>query len=571
MGEERSRRIPQNKLDPEAYCVLEGIVGPERISQDRAIVETYSKFTLDAEGFLKKHQKDGSFIPACVILPQSTEEVQSIVRTLNRYKVAYVPFTNGQSVCNPTLNRPTVCIHLSRMDRIIALDESNRTMTVQPYVDYSMVNVEAMKKGLWNGGTATSGAVCKIASHFAFAGIWHTQLKYCGMSRNVVSVTMVLPTGELLKTGSLTVPNAGDYCEHGPGPNLMGFLRSSMGSLGIVVEITIKLHRWLGEPVLEIPENRPSMVSWSDESYEQVKEPGGYRVLWIEHPDLRSHMEAIYNVCHAGIGIGLSPMRDDDLAKFCSRTAELTVQRQKDKFMPHHIFQLILGALTSKKQLDYEEKVVREILATTGGKLLSPDYKPEVLEAISNFNLDAFRTFYPFRVFRSGMYGMVWIPMANIGFIEKMTEYWSEAQKKFGPKAQEMSMGDVIGFIENMGHTCMYEVDNAPRPTDPEALALCIPMNVYGVAKMIAGKHTGLSTLGLPIEPFTSFFPEVGPQFNLLLRRIREVFDPNGISAPGRQVFTQQELDGLPREVFETLNNVRAMVGLEPVATDTRC
>ena len=51
---ENPKMIP-NKLPREVYRALGNIVGSEWISEDRAIIETYSKLSLDAEGFLKKH------------------------------------------------------------------------------------------------------------------------------------------------------------------------------------------------------------------------------------------------------------------------------------------------------------------------------------------------------------------------------------------------------------------------------------------------------------------------------------------------------------------------------------
>ena len=80
-------RMVPNRLEPEVYKALENIVGSSWISQDRAVAEAYSKLSLDAEGFLKKHHKDPSNIFACVVLPGSTGEVQSIVRVANRYRV----------------------------------------------------------------------------------------------------------------------------------------------------------------------------------------------------------------------------------------------------------------------------------------------------------------------------------------------------------------------------------------------------------------------------------------------------------------------------------------------------
>ena len=81
---EKIKMIP-NRVPPEVYQALESVVGPQWVSQDRAIIECYSKLSIDAEGFIKKHLKDPSSIPACVVLPGNTEEVQGVVRIAGGY------------------------------------------------------------------------------------------------------------------------------------------------------------------------------------------------------------------------------------------------------------------------------------------------------------------------------------------------------------------------------------------------------------------------------------------------------------------------------------------------------
>jgi len=192
----KQKMIP-NRLPAELYKALENIVGKEWISQDRAIIETYSKLSLDAEGFLKKHRKNPANIPACVVLPGSTDEVQSIVRVANRYKIPFIPFTNGQMMSAPTFPVPMISIHLSRMNRVLRIDEDNMTATLEPYADYGQLMAEAAKVGLWNGGTPLSTTLCKLSSQAAFAGIWQTSKKYGLLDRNIVNIKLILPTGEM--------------------------------------------------------------------------------------------------------------------------------------------------------------------------------------------------------------------------------------------------------------------------------------------------------------------------------------------------------------------------------------
>ena len=59
--------------------------------------------------------------------------------------------------------------------------------------------------------------------------------------------------------------------------------------------------------------------------------------------------------------------------------------------------------------------------------------------------------------------------------------------------------------------------------------------------------------------------PEVGPNAHLMFRKIRDMFDPNGLCAPGRQIFSKEEYDGFPEQALAGLNKIRQMHGLDPV------
>ena len=93
---DKSKKVLQKKLSPEVYSELEAVVGKRWISEQRSLVETYSKLSIEGMTFVRKHQKDETAIPACVILPETTEEVQKIVIICNTHKIPFFPFTNGK-------------------------------------------------------------------------------------------------------------------------------------------------------------------------------------------------------------------------------------------------------------------------------------------------------------------------------------------------------------------------------------------------------------------------------------------------------------------------------------------
>jgi hypothetical protein len=118
--------------------------------------------------------------------------------------------------------------------------------------------------------------------------------------------------------------------------------------------------------------------------------------------------------------------------------------------------------------------------------------------------------------------------------------------------------------VEPAARFNITETDIYPDPLDPEALKQCGAIGLYGMVKNITEKRIPLG-FGTSIEPFTSFFPQQGPNAYLLFRKFRKVFDPNGVSSPGRQVLTEEEYKAFPKEMLDGINSMKKLVTLNPL------
>jgi hypothetical protein len=563
-----NRKMIPNKLPAEVYKALENIVGKQWISQDRAIVECYSKLSLDAEGFIKKHMKDPSSIPACVVLPGSTEEVQAIVRVANKYKVPFVPFTNGQAMSAPTGNVPTICVHVSRMNRVLNIDEENMAATLEPYADYGQLLAEAAKRGLWNGGTPLATTLAKLSSQSAFAGIWQTGLKYGLLGRNVVGYTVVLPTGDILKAGSQTVSGVENFWDCSPGPDLMGMVRASGGTMGIITQITVKLHPWVGGPdIPEPPSGRPCIPKFYEAKFDTAPPPEKHKLFWIEFPDYDSEINAYREIAHSGIGIGLNASGVYS-AYYCSQTQEMTETRFREQFFPPWNLYVIIAGIVSDDQIAYDEKVLREIAEEFRGKFLSRDYKPDVLEALATWNLDWIRNVCGYRMNRR-MYAGAVLPYGPPEVAKYHSKIWKETLDTYGEThITDRGGADNTTFVYAMdpaGRYTLSETDGYPDPMDPESMHTFMKVSMHASIRNAAERDVAPFAFGGPAEPLTTFFPEQGPNAYLLFRKFRKVFDPNGISSPGRQVFTEEEYKAFSDQKFEQINAMRKLFGLKLV------
>lgn len=568
---EHQKKVAANQLPPEVYGELKSVVGKENITEDRAILETYSKFGIDITGFLKKHAKDPSNIPACVVLPRSIEEIQAIVKIANRYKIPFISMTNGQLgvATMPTTSEPTICIHYSRMNAVLGIDEDAMSMRVQPYVDYGQVQAEAMKKGLWNGGTPLATSLCKIASQAALGGLWQTSKKYGTMDKNIIGLTVVLPDGEIFKTGSYAVKGVDDFWEHGPGPDLISLFRGSAGSSGIIAELTIKLYPWPAEPSMPEPKaGRPCIQDYYDDRYDRPDPPAHFRLLWAEFPGMDSQIQALREAGHAGVGIGLNATGIYNVY-YCSATQEQTLVRVKEQFFPPYNFYVIIGGFTSDSQLAYEEKVIRAIVEKYGGTVLSPEYKPEVLEALRPWNLDCIRHVCGYRMSRH-YYLDTWFCSGVAETAADAQNIWTAAINTIGQTYITDRGGvDTTPFLyasDPAGRNFFTEADVYPDGMDLLSLQKAQQLMLFSQAQTFARKiGPGVTGFGASLEPLTSFFPEMGPNVYLLLRKFRKVLDPNGVCAPGRTVFTEDELRKIPKAVADALNGLRQTISMGPV------
>ncbi len=88
---------------------------------------------------------------------------------------------------------------------------------------------------------------------------------------------------------------------------------------------------------------------------------------------------------------------------------------------------------------------------------------------------------------------------------------------------------------------------------------------LYGMTRLIKEKVGNTLMAFCTIEPLVSFYPEVGPNAQTFFRKIRKVFDPHGLCAPGRQVYTEEEMASLPDELYTTVNSMRESLGMPSI------
>ena len=175
-------------------------------------------------------------IPELVVLPHSTEEVQAVVRACNRERVPFVARGAGTGLSGgATPVAGGVVVSLARMNRILEIDLDSLRVVVEPGVTNLDVTRAVAAEGFFYAPDPSSQQVCTIGGNVAEnAGGAHC-LKHGFTVHHVTGLTLVLPDGDVVELGGKALDP--------DGPDLLGVVVGSEGTLGIVTRITLRVVR----------------------------------------------------------------------------------------------------------------------------------------------------------------------------------------------------------------------------------------------------------------------------------------------------------------------------------------
>jgi glycolate oxidase len=175
-------------------------------------------------------------VPELVVLPGSTEDVQMVLRACHRERVPFVARGAGTGLSGgATPVAGGVVVSLARMNRILEVDLESQRVVVEPGVANLDVTRAVAAHGFFYAPDPSSQQVCTIGGNVAEnAGGAHC-LKYGFTTHHVTGLTFVLPDGEIVELGGKALDP--------DGPDLLGVIVGSEGTLGIATRITLRLVR----------------------------------------------------------------------------------------------------------------------------------------------------------------------------------------------------------------------------------------------------------------------------------------------------------------------------------------
>jgi glycolate oxidase len=517
-------KVEEKRLPAETYKALEDIVGPEYITDDPVILESYS-FVWGNE--LLFGNRLAPFRPLAVILPGSAEEVQAIVKVCNRFKIKFKAHSTGFETTSMSGTEPFLMIELKRLNHIISIDEKNMIAVVEPYVTHAELMYESLKRGLCFNALGAGPSASVVASSACHYGAGFHMIRSHWDGQNLLGAEWVLPDGEIVRLGSMAA-DAGWFTADGPGLNLRAVLRGitgANGGHGIITKVAVKLTPWYGPSKLKLCETPPLY------GFEM---PENFKLYVVAFRSASSLVDFLYSLqeedlAFAAYKLPLGAMTYIQVTTESNDQAWEVFKAKKDIVARANYSVIVLLDAISPKEMEVKEMCFRKLLEATGGEILSLEEREkkalfvQLLTGVGTFR-ESFRAAGSFAI--SGIYDTTADTLAKMTEVitrDVMLKYMKEGKIVYSEGQYWLCpVGNQHYHMEQV-----FSYDSAD-PASIKAVHEIVESSVRLMIEQKFGPHG---------DGFLNFDDNVhdiaGPaclDYHLKIRAIKKALDPNLLS-----------------------------------------
>ncbi|WP_070156769.1 FAD-binding oxidoreductase [Sphingobium phenoxybenzoativorans] len=414
-------------------------------------------------------------LPDAVAYPHSTEEVVALVKLCVAAEVPLIPFGAGTSIEGNTIPvRGGITIDLSQMDAILSVNAEDFDCTVQAGVRREQLNEHLRDVGLFfpidPGANATIGGMASTRASGTNA------VRYGTMRDAILSLRIVTPDGRDIRTSRRARKSAAGY-------DLTRLMIGSEGTLGIITEITLRLHG--------IPEAISAAVCSFD--------------------TLEGAVDTVVQSIQIGIPLARVEILDDLQMRACNRWSKLDYPELTTLFFEFH---------GSQSYVDEQVRTVKDIAGMNGGGEFRWSNLPEERSKLWKARHEAY---YAAVNLRSGAIGWatdVCVPISRLA--QCITETKADLDKSTIPAT-------ILGHVGDGNFHVVFSID----PNAPEEMVEVETINARLVERALAMDGTCTGEHGIGIGKQEWLVAELGDAVDMM-RMIKRALDPKDLFNPGK-------------------------------------
>jgi D-lactate dehydrogenase (cytochrome) len=414
--------------------------------------------------------------PEAVVYCESTEDVAEVVKLASFYAVPVIPFGVGSSLEGHLLAvQGGVSIDLSRMNALVAIQPEDLTVTVQAGVTRMQLNNEIRHTGLFF--PIDPGADASLGGMSATRASGTNAVRYGTMRENVLGLTVVTASGEIIHTGTRARKSSAGY-------DLTRLMVGSEGTLGVMTEITLRLY-----PL-------PEAISAATCTF----------------PSIDAAVRTTIQLIQMGIPIARCELLDAHAVRAVNRHDKLTLTEAPMLLMEFH------GSDASVKE---QAASVQEIASEFGGAGFEWATTPEERTKLWTARHHAYFAGLQLKPGCRTVTTDTCVPISHLA--ECVTQASEEAE---AAGLQHY----IVGHVGDGNFHIAYLVD----PAIPSERETAERLNDAVVARAIAfdGTCTGEHGIGLHKQGF--LIDETGAGTVEMMRTVKRALDPKNIMNPGK-------------------------------------
>ena len=414
--------------------------------------------------------------PEAVVFCESTEDVAFVVAAAAEHRVPVIPYGAGSSLEGHLLAvQGGVSVDVSRMDRVLQLDADDLTVTVQAGVTRLQLNREIKDSGLFfpidPGADATLGGMSATRASGTNA------VRYGTMRENVLALTVVTASGEVIRTGTRARKSSAGY-------DLTRLMVGSEGTLGVITEVTLKLH--------PLPESVAAAICSFD--------------------DAGAAVDTVIAIIQMGVPIARCELMDANAVIAVNAHDKLGLAEKPMLLMEFH------GSAASVAE---QAATVQELAAEHGGTAFQWATTPEERTRLWTARHHAFLSGLQMRPGCRAVTTDCCVPIS--GLADAVAQALAEAEAAGMPHF-------IVGHVGDGNFHVAYLID----PALPQERETAERLNHQLVQRAIAagGTCTGEHGIGLHKQGF--LVDEAGTGAVAMMRQIKLALDPHNIMNPGK-------------------------------------